>query len=127
MIAILSRVLWVDCLGAAIAGVTMLTLSGWLSLLYTLPHEFVIGLGLVNLSYAGFSFSLAIRTKRPQALITLLVAANASWAGVCLLAAIALAAKASPFGLAHLVIESLYVGGLAKVEWSQRDRLLTAS
>jgi hypothetical protein len=38
-----------------------------------------------------------------------------------------LAGTASAFGLAHLVGEGLFVGGLAVLEWRRRERLLTAA
>lgn len=120
------NILWVDCSGAAAAGAAMLALSGWLSSLYGLPREFVLGLGVVNLIYGAYSFSLAVRARRPRALITLLVVANGTWTVFCLVAAALLSAKASVFGLGHLIIEGLYVGWLASVEWRQREQLAAA-
>jgi hypothetical protein len=117
------NILWVDCSGAAAAGVAMLALSRWLSQLYGLPREFVLGLGVVNLIYGAYSFSLAVRARRPRALIALLVVANTAWTVFCLVSAMLWAAKASVFGLGHLVLEGLYVGWLASVEWRQREQL----
>ncbi len=102
----------------------MLVFREWLSGLYSLPVEFIVGLGVVNLMYGAFSFSLAVRRKRPLGLIVLLVVANGGWTVICLLAAVMLMTKASAFGVTHLVIEGLYVGWLARVEWSQREGLL---
>jgi hypothetical protein len=117
----------VDCGAAFLAGLAVLSLSGWLSRLYVLPQGLLVGLGAVNLGYGAFSFSLARRARRPRSLIVLLVAANATWAGLCALAAVLLAGTASAFGLAHLVGEGLLVGGLAALEWNQRERLLVAT
>ncbi len=125
MNGIFRNVLWIDCVAAALAGAVMLALSGWLSALYALPREFLIGVGVVNWLYAPFFFSLAVRSRRPRRLVTLLVVGNATWAVLCFLAAVGLAPTASPFGLAHLIGEGLFVGGLARVEWTQRH-LLTA-
>jgi hypothetical protein len=116
----------VDCGAGFLAGATMLSLSGWLAPLYALPRALVVGAGLANLAYAGFSYSLARRSRRPRGLVVLLVAANAGWAALCGLAAVRLAGTASAFGLAHMVGEGLFVGGLAALEWNQRERLLTA-
>jgi hypothetical protein len=121
------KLLWVDCGAALLAGAAVLSLSGWLSRLYALPHELLVGMGAVNLAYGAFSFSLARRARRPRALIVLLVVANAVWAGLCGLAAVSLAGTASAFGLAHFVAEGLFVGGLAGLEWHQRERLLHAT
>lgn len=123
---IAGKLLWVDCVGAALAGLAMVTQYRWLSRLYALPVQFVVGVGLVNLAYGAFSFSLAMRRNRPQGLITLLVAANATWASICLLMVAIVADQASPFGIAAMVLEGAYVGGLARAEWVHRSRLLTA-
>jgi hypothetical protein len=122
------KLLWIDCTAAALAGVAMLLLADWLSRLYAVPREVVVGNAAVNLLYGAYSFSLAVRRQRPRALILLLIGANAGWGVVCLTGAAvaAAAALASPFGVAHLIGEGLFVGGLAVQEWVNRDRLLTA-
>jgi len=35
--------------------------------------------------------------------------------------------SASAFGLAHLIGEGVFVGGLAALEWGHRERLLDAT
>jgi hypothetical protein len=121
------QLLWVDCGAAALAGTTVLALSGWLGELYALPRELLVGMGAVNLGYAAFSGSLARRARRPRAMIVGLVAANATWAVLCALAAVRLAATASAFGMAHLIGEGVFVGGLAALEWRERERLRDAT
>ncbi len=121
------QLLWVDCGAALLAGVTVVALSGWLSELYAVPRALLLGMGAANVCYGAFSGSLARRARRPRALIVLLVAANAAWAGLCGLAAVGLADTASAFGLAHLVGEGVFVGGLAGLEWRERERLLGAT
>lgn len=105
----------------------MLSLSEWLSQLYALPGDILVGIGVVNLAYGAFSFSLAMRARRPRTLIVLLVVANATWGGLCVLAAAVLTGTPSPFGLAHLVGEGVFVSGLAGLEWRQREQLRTAT
>jgi hypothetical protein len=124
---LLRRLLWVDCTAAALAGVLVLALSGWLSRVYELPRGLLLFTGAVNLLYASYSFSLAVRTVRPLSLIKLLVFANASWVVVCLGLAVAFREQASVFGIGHLVGEAIFVGGLARLEWMQRDQLVTAA
>jgi hypothetical protein len=119
--------LWVDCGAALLAGVVVLLLSSWLSQLYAMPRELLVGMGVANLAYGTYSLSLARRARRPRSLLVLLVVANATWAALCGLAAVRLAGTASAFGLAHLVGEGLFVGGLAALEWRRRERLLTAA
>ena len=123
---LLRKLLWVDCGAALLAGLAVLSLSAWLDRLYALPRELLVAMGMVNLAYGAFSFSLARRAHRPRPLIVLLVVANATWAVLCGIAAVRLAGVASGFGLAHLIGEGLFVGGLAALEWRQRAELVTA-
>ena len=123
----LQRLLWVDCTAGALVGVAVLALNEWLSHLFALPREVLFFTGAANLLYASFSFSLAVRAVRPMSLIKLLVFANLSWTIVCFGLAVLFWEQASVFGLAHLMGEGVFVGGLAGLEWSQRNRLLTAT
>lgn len=116
-------VLWVDCCGGLAVGLAMFAVSEWLSDLYRLPREVVLGIATANVAYGCFSLWLAIRATRPVRLIMLLALANAAWAALCGVAAIALWGKASAFGLAQFVLEALFVGWLAQLEWRQRNLL----
>ena len=121
------KLLWIDCGAALLAGLAVLSLSTWLGSLYALPRELLVAMGMVNLAYGAFSFSLARRARRPRSLIVLLVVANATWAVLCGIAAVRLAGVASAFGMVHLIGEGLFVGGLAALEWRHRAELLTAA
>lgn len=83
-------------------------------------------MGMANLAYGTYSGALARRARRPRGLLLVLVFGNATWAVLCGLAAVVLADTASAFGLAHLVGEALFVGGLATLEWRERERLQCA-
>lgn len=124
---IIPKLLWIDCTAGALVGVLVLSLSGWLSRLYSMPLGLLYFMGLVNLLYAAYSFSLAIRPTRPRVLITLLVAANGIWTLVCLGMAAHYFETATVFGIGQLVGEAIFVGGLAGLEWKWRDRLLSAA
>lgn len=121
------KLLWIDCIAGALAGVTVLMLSGWLSGLHALPRGLLLVNGAANLLYASYSFSLARRRRRPRALINLLVFANLAWAVACLVLAGRFAGSATVFGMGHLVGEAIFVGGLACLEWRWRTALLTAA
>lgn len=118
-----SRLLWGDSIAGLTAGALVLVLSAWLSALYRLPRWLIVFMALANVAYGAYSWSLARRSHRPSHLITRLVIANATWAVICLLTALAVARSASWFGLAHLVGESLFVGTLAAIEWRCRGDL----
>lgn len=122
---VLRNLLWVDCLAGGIAGTVELLFADRLARLYGFPLELIEWIGAANLLYASFSFSLAARTRRPKTLIHLLVAANGAWAVSCIALAVAFAGTATPWGMGHLLAEAGLVAGLAALEWSQRERLLT--
>jgi len=124
-LSIRRKLLWVDCSAGAIVGVTVLLLHGWLSKWYGLPQNLVLFMGVANLAYASYSFSLALRKKRPLALIRLLVIANLAWALLLLIWVVVFNGTASPLGLAYLVMEALFVGGLGILEWGSRGLLTT--
>ncbi len=121
---VIANLLWIDSGAAALAGSLCLLLSECLSALHALPQNLLQLIGVVNLLYASYSFSLAIRARRPRRLITLLVIANSAWALVCLGMAASFAGTASIFGIAHLLGEAVFVAGLAGLEWKWRARLL---
>ena len=83
-------------------------------------------MGIVNLAYASYSLSLASRSNRSQTLILILVAGNLLWSLLCVRWAIVFSDTASFWGLAHLTLEALFVGGLACLEWRWRKLLQTA-
>ncbi len=120
------QLLWVDCSAGAVVGVAMFTLGGWLSEWYEVPKKLLYFMGVANLAYATYSFSLARRSVRPMALIVLLVVANLTWAVVCLRWAVVFNGTATLLGVAHFVLEALFVGGLGCLEWRWRDLLLRA-
>lgn len=124
--SLLKHLLWIDCGAAVAAGVGTLAISGSLARLEGLPRSVLVFVGVANLVYGAFSFSLAVRARRPMALITFLVVANAAWVPVCLGLVAAHAAVATPFAYVHLVGEAGFVGGLAVLEWRSRSLLSTA-
>ncbi len=121
-----THLLWIDSRAGLTVGVFVLVLSPWLTELYRLPRWLVMTTGIANLAYGAYSGMLVRRERRPYALLVLLVSANAAWAVLCMLAALRFAHTASWLGLAHLVGEGLFVGGLAALEWHERDRLRVA-
>ncbi len=121
-----TSLLWIDCTGGLIAGILMLSFSEWLSALHVLPIGLIVTMGVANVVYGTFSFSLARRALRPPKLLLLLVVANSLWAVLCAVTAVVVAADASIFGISHLALESVYVGGLGALQWRYRNSLFTA-
>lgn len=127
MRALNKHLLWIDCGAAALAGTALLAWSAGFAQLHALPQELLRLIGLVNLLYACGSFTLAVQARRRPAWIAALVLANAAWATICLGLALRFAGTASAFGLAHLLGEAAFVGGLAGLEWRWRALLARGS
>ncbi len=115
------RVLWLDSSAAAIAGLLMFALRDWLTVLYALPASLLLVMAIVNVCYAAYSGTLALRASRGARVMTrwisLLVVANAGWSVVCVGMAMRYRATATMFGLGQLLLEAAFVGALAWCEW----------
>ena len=112
----LRSLLWFDCLAGGVAGAAMLALSGVLAPLFGVPRGLLVTTALVNLAYGAFSFSLARQEAAPVRLVRALIVANFTWTGVCLGLATYVAGPGSWLGVAFIVGEGLFVGGLAALE-----------
>ena len=88
---LIPSLLWIDSGAALTVGVFVLSFAPWLSRLYGLPNAVVTGMGIANIAYGLFSFSLARRQTRPRSLLLLLVIGNATWAVLCMIAAVVVA------------------------------------
>jgi protein-S-isoprenylcysteine O-methyltransferase Ste14 len=119
------RILWVDALGALGAGTLVLLLDHQLAAWYRMPLTVVTGLALANVGYGSMSFALALvpRWRRPAA-VWLLIVANWGWLAVCLLLLGRHGGAASGLGVAHLLVEGVYVAALGTVEWRVRQALI---
>lgn len=124
--AVAKHLLWIDCTAAALAGGAVLLLWPWLARLYGLTPDWLVFIAIANLAYGSYSFSLALRRRRPLTLIILLVVANGAWALACVAMAVHFAGSATWLGLGHLVLEAAFVGGLAAREWRWRLQLAQA-
>ena len=112
----LRPLLWFDCAAAAIGGTAMLALAGLLATLFGLPRVVVVFIGLVNLAYGAFSFSLARQPSPARGRVRALVTANLLWVGVCVVMAIYFAGPESWLGASYMLAEGFFVGLLATVE-----------
>lgn len=94
----------------------MLALAGMLAPLFGLPRVVVVFVGLVNLAYGVFSFSLALQPSPARGRVRSLVTANLLWAGVCVVMAIYFAGPGSWLGASYMFAEGVFVGLLATLE-----------
>jgi hypothetical protein len=112
----LRPLLWFDCAAAAIGGTATLALAWLLAPLFGLSRVVVVFIGLVNLAYGAFSFSLARQPSPARGRVRALVTANLLWVGVCVVMAIYFAGPGSWLGASYMLAEGFFVGLLATVE-----------
>lgn len=107
-----------DWISGAVVGVLVLSLRGWLAELYSLPADLLLVMGLANLTYASLSFTLAMLSRGDQVpLLRAVAVANVIWAAICTVLAVVWFEEGSVLGVASLVVEGLFVGGLGVLEW----------
>lgn len=118
------NLLWVDGGAGFVSGSYSLLLHKPLAELYHLPERLMWAIGAIGLLYAAYSLTLANRKRRTMPWIVLLVTANTAWACFCAFLLAWYGPTASGFGRAHLALESIVVGGLAWIEWRNRQVLV---
>ena len=115
--------IWVDWIAGAVVGVLVLSLRGWLAELYSLPADLLLVMGLANLAYACFSFTLAMLSRGDRVpLLRVVAVANVIWAVICAVLAVVWSGEGSVFGVGSMVGEGLFVGGLGVLEWVAAGR-----
>jgi len=118
------RLLWIDGLAAFSAGVLVLFLHRILSPFYGISIRVLLVIACVNLLYSSLGLSLAMRKKKPNTWVTVLIAANFTWAICCAALAYYVAPTASVFGIAHILFEGVFVAGLATLELRHRNSII---
>lgn len=119
-----ARLVQFDGLAGLTAGVVVLAMSPWLAAWYDLPVSVLIFTGVMNLIYGTYSSSLGrVARWRTRRAILALIFANALWPVVCGLLVAYFRERISVFGVAHLLGEAVFVGGLAIWEWRWRGAL----
>ena len=117
--------LWLDCTGGLAVGVLVLLFQSWLAEWHRLSLVWIVWIGIANLAYGCFSFSLAIARRRSLGLVSALAIANIIWGPICGFVVWANWETISWTGMVHLIGEGIYVTGLGAVEWNYR-RLLSS-
>ena len=113
-------ILAIDSIGALITGILILGLSSFIAPLYAWSHEHVLFVAAGHLSYGTYSGILALGYFRkswlPSIPVTVLIIANAVWAGQCFTNLWLLRHESSWLGLSHLAMEGVYLFVLAYLE-----------
>lgn len=110
------RLPWIDGFAALAVGTLLLALRSVLAGFYGLSLELVTLVGVFNVIYAAPGLSLGALRTRPAWLLRCLIVANLAWVVACIVIAARVWSSARVFGLAHIIGEGLFVGGLALLE-----------
>jgi hypothetical protein len=119
----LSRLLWIDGFAGLVVGLFVLSFHAFLANVYGLPQALVWFIGVANVFYSSIGLTLAVRKPRAVEWIVTLAAANLVWTCVCIVLMVQFASVATPFGLAMLGLEGVFVAVLASFEWRYRTLL----
>lgn len=113
-----SALIRLDWIGGAVVGLVVLGLHGWLARVYGLPSSLVLAMGWANLAYASVSFTLFRLTRGDRVPgLGKMALANILWGLLCFGLAAYWSREATVLGLAQLIVEGLFVGGLGVLEW----------
>lgn len=112
----LPTVLWIDAASAAASGLLQVAaaapLAGWLGL----PAGLLSASGFALFAFAALAAWAARRRPAPRAGVYLLIAGNAAWVVGCL-ELLFTGAGLTLLGQAFLVVQALFVGVLAELQW----------
>jgi hypothetical protein len=112
----LPTVLWIDAASAAASGGLQVAaatlLAGWLGL----PAGLLTASGVALFAFAALAAWAARGRPVPRAGVYLLIAGNAAWVVGCL-ELLFTGAGLTLLGQAFLVVQALFVGVLAELQW----------
>jgi hypothetical protein len=117
----LNKLLWVDCIAAATAGLVVVVFHSTLSRWFKLPVAMLLAQSVVSFCYAGFSFSLARKKHVSRRLVAMLIVGNCLYATACIGLLLWNSTTAHWTGLVYLAVESAFVFALALTEFNVRQ------
>jgi hypothetical protein len=122
----LPTVLWIDAASAGASGLLQVAaasvLAGWLGL----PAGLLSASGFALFAFAGLSAWAARARPVPRAGVYLLIAGNAAWVIGCV-ELLVTGTGLTLLGQAFLVLQAVFVGVLAELEWIGLRRARTAA
>lgn len=120
-----AKILWIDAFAAIAVGVVTLLLIEPLAHWYRLPQDLLSFIAIINLVYGTYSLGLAYFSKRPLALLVILIVANFVWSLNCLRMIVTHFDQATILGLAYLFAEAVVVLIFSINEWRFRNCLVS--
>ncbi|MEJ5991073.1 hypothetical protein WG902_13815 [Ramlibacter sp. PS3R-8] len=112
----LPTVLWIDAVSAAGSGLLQVgaasLLAGWLGV----PAALLSASGVALFAFAALAAWSAHARPIPRAAVYVLVAANAAWVLGCV-ELLLTGSTLTMLGQAFLVVQALFVGVVAELEW----------
>lgn len=122
----LPTVLWIDAASAAGSGLLQVGAGSLLASWLGLPAALLSTSGVVLFAFAGLAAWSARARPLPRAAVYVLIAANAAWVLGC----VELLVTGNPLtvlGQVFLIVQALFVGVLAELEWIGLRRTPTAA
>ncbi len=113
----LRRVLWLDAATGVATGLLQLLLADQLAVLLGLPVGLLVASGWAIFGYVALIAFIATRPFIPQALVWLLIAANAAWVLGCLALLFGGLATPTLMGQAFIAVQAVAVGVLMELQW----------
>jgi hypothetical protein len=113
------KILWIDGLGALIAGIAVLSTRGILSGPFGLPERILLIQSVITIIYGTYSTTLAknkIYSKKP---IRVLAIANLMYVAFCMLLFMNNYYSTTVLGKVYFIAEAMYICGLAILEFRQ--------
>ena len=117
--------LWADCVGGLLVGFFVLLFAGTLSHWEGLPDGIILFSAAANLLYGSYSLFVTTRRRRPRYLVAILSVANMCWMIPCVTIVVFYWNQITPTGIAHMMVEGVYVASLGFLEWRMLDQLTT--
>jgi hypothetical protein len=105
-----------DARAALVSAIFVLLCKTWLADWLCLPENVLAKMCAVAFCYGAYSSFLHFKNPKPLFLIKILIFANAFWATFCIGIIVYHWATINRFGIAYLLAEAMFVGGLAFLE-----------
>lgn len=123
-VSALRRVLWLDAISGLAMAVAHFGFSGLLSEWLGLPPAWVLASGVIVCGAALLSGALALRALPPAPGVRLLAAGNFLWVAASIWAVWGAGLSLTTLGIAWVLIQAIFVFGLAEMEWAGSRRAL---
>ncbi len=117
--SLLKRFLWLDALSGGVTAITGLLCFTTLTTVLGFTTPSIVTVATINLLYAILASIIALQKPTSIRLLRLLVYANWAWTAISVLMIFSYFGSATNLGDSLLLIQPIFVGGLAFLENNQ--------